>query len=721
VRNRADRRDRADGRDRRKRRGPAMNAAQRRNSDRLLGWLTTAVVGVFVLVLVGMGLVRLAGQDSARPDVARGPAVFVGVSGLTFEDIDPDRMPHLWSLVADGSIGTATPRSVRSTSCPIDGWLAVGSGRRAADAEASYCREPESPAGNEVPDWDVYLERVEADNYDAQLGALAEAVPSVAAIGPGAAIAAADEEGRVDTWSSIDEDLSDQVSTVLGDGHEVLLVDLGNTERSGYSLLQLDERIGQIREATDAAGAELLVSSIADGRTDTSSMQFTAAVGGQFGRGILTSESTRQPGLVQTTDILPTLLQQADVPDDPNLAGAVMVSEPGGTTAARYQQMLDRQVAVSTQAALAAWFYPIIGVLLMGLLGVAWTVVRVERRAGRDGVSAIRRSLRTVGLFFAATPVATFLVNLVPWERSTSPDVAMLAALAGFALLIALGGLLGPWRRHPLGPFGFVSVVTVLTLTVDVLTGSRLQMSTLLGEPLLIASRFYGIGNSALALYCTALVMVLVTVCAFVRGTDARARTLRVGFVVAALVLSCVLLATPGLGTKFGSVPTLISGLAVFALAVAGIRATVRNVLLIAGSAGAVMLVALVGDWLRPADQRTHFGRFFDSVLSGEAGAILLRKIDMNIGILTQSWATVLLPLVIALVFWVLLRPSRFGVPGLPRLYAQYPLVRAGLVALLVLLTVGTIINDSGIVVPAVGILYAVPLFAHLAGQNTPR
>ena len=105
----------------------------------------------------------------------------------------------------------------------------------------------------------------------------------------------------------------------------------------------------------------------------------------------------------------------------------------------------------------------------------------------------------------------------------------------------------------------------------------------------------YGIGNSALALYCTALVMVLVTVCAFVRGTDARARTLRVGFVVAALVLSCVLLATPGLGTKFGSVPTLISGLAVFALAVAGIRATVRNVLLITGSAGAVMLVARCG------------------------------------------------------------------------------------------------------------------------------
>ena len=41
------------------------------------------------------------------------------------------------------------------------------------------------------------------------------------------------------------------------------------------------------------------------------------------------------------------------------------------------------------------------------------------------------------------------------------------------------------------------------------MTGSQLQMSTLLGEPLLIASRFYGIGNSALALYCCALILAV--------------------------------------------------------------------------------------------------------------------------------------------------------------------------------------------------------------------
>ena len=47
-----------------------------------------------------------------------GPTVFVGVSGLTFEDLDPYLTPHLWSLVEDGAIGTMTPRSVPTSLSP---------------------------------------------------------------------------------------------------------------------------------------------------------------------------------------------------------------------------------------------------------------------------------------------------------------------------------------------------------------------------------------------------------------------------------------------------------------------------------------------------------------------------------------------------------------------------------------------------------------------------
>ena len=44
------------------------------------------------------------------------------------------------------------------------------------------------------------------------------------------------------------------------------------------------------------------------------------------------------------------------------------------------------------------------------------------------------------------------------------------------------------------------------------------------------------------------------------------------------------------------------------------------------------------------------------------------------------------------------------------RSYDQAPTLRAGLIALLVMLTIGFLINDSGVAIPAVGATLAVPL-----------
>ena len=645
-----------------------------------------------------------AGQPQSQP------VIFVGVSGLEHEDLDRWRTPHLWSLVENGSIGTMTPRSVRSTSCPADGWLAVSSGRRAADESAAQCRALQPPLSGWTADWDVYQEKVAHDRYDADLGALAAAVPDLHAIGPGAAIAAAESDGRVRSYESLDADLSDQVRTAA-EHHPLVLIDLGNVRTPGYSITELDDRLGDVLTAYDehAGGAQplLMVASIADGWTESSSMQFAAIQRPGEQPGILTSPSTKQPGLIQTTDIMPTLVRATGAQTDANLAGAPVTTASAPPSAGdRYQLMLDRQVAVATQAAMSVWFYPVFAGLMAALLAVAALV-------GRRAWPRVINPLRVGGLFFAAIPVSTYLVNVILWERSTSPDVAMLAALAGWALALTLAGLLGPWKRFTLGPLTFVAVATVLVLAGDVITGSHLQMSTLLGEPLLIASRFYGIGNSALALFLTALVFALITACSLIAN-----RWVRLSVVLVTMVLACLLLATPGLGTKFGSVPALVVGLGVLALAAAEIRASIKRLALIVGTTAGIMIAVLVIDWLRPADDRTHFGRFFASIISGEAGAVLMRKIGMNIDILTQSWMTLLLPLIIAAVFWAAIAPGRFRIPALPRLYARFPYLRMGMISLAVLLGVGAVVNDSGIIVPAVGLLFLIPALAHLVGRQ---
>lgn len=661
-------------------------------------------------------------QDEARAH----PVIFLGFAGLTSEDVDRDRTPHLWRLVDSGAVGALTPRSVRATSCAADGWLALSSGRRAADEPRPTCRVLHEPIGGWVPDWDVYLGQAREDNYTPAVGALRdtadEADIRVTGIGPGAAIGAASSKGRTDDWQPLRDrgELGQQVAAASG-AADIVLVDLGSVYAPGHSVADVDESVGEVLDAVDELPADeaptIVAASIADARTDDSRMQFAAVrgpisgdepVGGTGTAQLLTSSSTRQPGLLQVTDLTPTLLTAAGVTGAGGFSGAPLTFVGGPSDAVgKHQIMLDRQTAVLTQESISAWFYAAWGILLIGLLTVCTLIAR------RRGIRRVANAMTVGGLFAAALPVSTFLVNVLPWERSPSADVAMLGGVAGWAVVITALALRGPWRRSPAGALGFVAVTTVGVLAVDVATGSSLQMSTLLGEPLLIASRFYGIGNSALALYCTALLLGLGVICSWMRRPWAITT-----LVVVAVLASCVLLATPGLGTKFGSVPTLVLGTAVFALTAAGVKLSWRRLLLFGGGAAALMLLVLFLDWLRPADQRTHFGNFFESILSGEAGAVLLRKIGMNIDILTQNWMTLFLPVVVALVLWAAISPARFRIPLLNEWYRDMPLLRTSVISLAVLLTVGTFINDSGIVVPAVGILFLVPALTHLIGAR---
>jgi hypothetical protein len=692
---------------------------------------TRLLLGVLAFTFVLLGLPQaVQAAPSQRPgqsDPAGASAdqgvVSVNVSGFSFEDLDPRTTPHLWVMMKNAQIGTITPRSVRSTSCPVDGWLGLGSGRRAADEPRDQCRQPAPPMDGWVADWDVYAQVARDDNYDASLGALAEAVPDVRSFGAGAAIAAASPSGHVSDWSSVGSDLGSQVAKSSADG-QLVLVDLGNTAADGYSLKELDARVGDILESTgwmsgqqqDRLGegtTPVVFSSIADGTHEGSSMQATMMLRPGQPAGLLTSSSTRQPGLVQVPDLAPTLVELSGAEEMDNAAGAPMTSvSTGSDWKARYQDVLDRQVAVKTQSDLSTWFFPVVAALMLGLLASARLLRKNHRQLVHSGAYRL-------GIVFAAMPISTYLVNTVPWERATNPDIAMLGALGGWSLLLGVMALLGPWRRHRFGPVLFISVVTVAVLAYDVVTGSQLQMSTLLGEPLLIASRFYGIGNSALALYCCALLLAVAGFASLVTKP-----LHRVLIVTVPVLISCVLLAAPGLGTKFGSVPTLIIGVAYLVLAAASIRFSLKRLGLTVGIAGFVMLTVLFLDWLRPPDQRTHFGRFFDSIISGEALNVLARKIGMNIDILTQSWMTLVLPLIIIGVFWMALNPTRFGLRGLHDAFQRIPLLRAAMISLAILLGVGTVINDSGIVVPAVGILFLVPILTHVEtfrpGQPQP-
>ena len=327
----------------------------------------------------------------------------------------------------------------------------------------------------------------------------------------------------------------------------------------------------------------------------------------------------------------------------------------------------------------------------------------------------------------AALPVATYLAGLVPWERTGIPAPALIAAVVVADLAVVALALLGPWRRHRLGPPLAVLALTFVTLVTDVLTGSSLELNGLLGYDAIVAGRFTGFGNLTFGLLSVSALTVTAAAATWLarRAGPGRARTVTAATVVGIGLLTVGVIGAPGLGRDFGGVLAALPGFLLLAMLLTGVRVTV--VRLAAVLAVAVLAVAAVAvlDWRRPPGERTHLGRFVEQVLTGEAWTVVSRKAQANLDILLGSPLAWVLPVAAVAAYW-LLRPGGLlrrtgsgpgtGLAWLPP--ADVDVLRAALLAGLLSLAVGAAVNDSGVALPATAAVLLVPLLVWLAART---
>lgn len=771
------------------------------------------------------------GEDEARP------LVVVGFTGVRWDDVSPEATPSLWRLGVGTGVGNLVVRSVRSTTCPADGWLAVSSGARAADLAAAdrttddsglTCRPLEEAStdgaatGATVPGWADYAAASASSSYDSRPGLLGDelraAGVTATAIGPGAAIALATSNGAVaGTALPRPEDaaaLEHAVRDAMADS-AVLVVDVGSVrdwvaqpgsaaadepseaDRAAFRAQQVavvDALVGEVlsgvaEAAGDARDRPLVVAASLADSGSSPALQVIAADG--LGPGTLTSTSTRQPGYVQATDLTPWFLRTAGIarlttPSASLVGSAPYVVGGAGTTDAgedRIAALVDANDHAQAQRPLVAPFYLLLVILNVILYaGVALGLSRQTatrlgrwfarwRRTDPATVSPTRerprvlRTLRVVAVAMAAIPVSTFLANLLPWWRVEPAGLALAVATLAICAVVTAGALVaaaaagrrrasrhavdavagspaqapapapaagsdvtGSARPAPsipglLVPMGVVAGLTALVLAVDVATGARLQLSAVMGVPVLVAGRFYGFNNTAFALFTTACILLCLAVTNHLVRRGQRAGAAAIVAIVG--LLATVLDGAPGIGADFGGPPAIIPAFALLALMAAGVRITWGRVLAVVGAAVAATAALAVLDYLRPAEDRTHLGGFVQTVLDGGAWDVVGRKLEANLRILANNRPLTILAIAgVALVVLLLARPVRSAItsPGggrfswlsagarLSELGDVVPMLRPGFVALAVALGIGFAVNDSGIAIPAYGVALAVPL-----------
>ncbi len=690
-------------------------------------WLAVAgatLCAALAVPLLGAPAARAAASGGAAPaasPVAR-HVVIVGISGLRWNQVTPTATPELWRLASGGSVGSLVDYAQQPLACPADGWLTLNAAARAQGPRPCDPLPEVAPNGSgaTVPAMQRIIAGNQGFHESPDWGLLGSLAGCATAVGPGAALALASPTGAVASY----ERSAGELSAVVLARCPLTVIDFGQTgdmERTGVSAL--DRQLAQI-VAELPADTLLLVTSpgaaVAPGSGGPPGgpphLMTVVVSGPGYADGLLTSTATRRPGIVTVTDLTPTVAGWLGRAVPGGTVGARIGRTPRGDLSATISALLDRDTAEQVWLATHGWFfvgYAAADALAFGLPALIFRGTAKERRRARA------RCWRVAGVLATAVPLGSYLANVFPWSQRAHPGwwlygMAVVAALAVAALALA-----GPWRRDPLGPFGAICLATLAVLGVDVMTGSRLQLEAPFGLSLLVSGRYYGIGNDVLGVYC---VSVLVAA-AWLGRVLPRPRRLPWLPVLAASgigLFAVIAAGWPGFGAKAGAaialVPCLLLLIALAGSSTgAGIRVGWRWAVPIAVSGLALFAVFALISYFVPAVGVSDIGTFAGNLLHGEGGGVLERKVSSNVGTLTVGVIRWLIPVAAVAAGVALWRPSSLRLRTLPQAFSAAPALRTVAWLCWLVLVIGWLADDSGVIVPAAALPFAVPLVVSMA------
>ena len=665
-----------------------------------------------------------AARPGSGPAWPGRPVVIIGIPGLRWTDISRRATPALWRLAEHGSVGSLVVSAVRTYTCPADAWLTLNAGARAMaprPAPGTCAPLPGVVRGRDGAAAVPGLARgggIEAYNrqfsYGPDWGLLATAAGPggcAAAAGPGAALAVASRRGDIADYAGPAGGAIRFVEKKCG----LLVADLGMLPAAGSArqaaVRAADRAAGRIIAAAPA-GAIVLAAGLGDGSAPH--LRAVIVSGPGFGPGLLRAASTRQPGLVLSTDLTPSVLEWRDrggaAGYGPGAIGSGVIGSPlrsagRGPLAAAVTMLAGQDTAVQVNRSTLAPYFLGYGFGLGIVLGLIALVGRGGSRARRQ---RRRAAWRVAAMLAGAIPAGSFLGGLAPWPAAAHPALVLYGTGLAAAVVIAAAALAGPWRRDPLGGPGFIGAVTVAVIGADVITGSHLQLATPFGLSALTAGRYYGIGNDAIGTYAIGGLLAAAWAGAAAGRTGRRGRAVAAGGAVAAVTV--VVAAWPGFGAKVGGTIAMVPGFLVLLAGLAGVRITPRRGAVIAVSG--IVLIALVAvlNYLVPATGASDMGAFVGHVLHGGATAILRRKVVTNVSSLTENWATPVIPLVVVVTGLMLAWPARLRLRTAAAAMAAQPLLRPLLTAIWLVGVVGWLADDSGVTVTSAALPLAVPM-----------
>jgi hypothetical protein len=439
----------------------------------------------------------------------------------------------------------------------------------------------------------------------------------------------------------------------------------------------------------------------------------------------LESPTTRRVGLVSNFDIAPTVLEAVGLEVPPEMDGRALSASNAGSDLPGLLRFNERAAGTSSTRRTMVRVYAISAIALLALFFVV-ALIR-EDLLGRHRYlwSLVLLALLCGPLAFLVVPV--FGVPALYWLVPAAVGASILLALAALLTVVpsravengssAYSQESDDMKLRVFRPLFFLSGLTFLALLVDTFAGSPLMTFSAFGSDVMMADRYYGIGNLYMGFMVgSALLFACLFPVLFAEALDKPWK--RYAVCGSILAVTAFAVGFGRLGANMGGLLTALAGLTVALAKLQGGKIGLKRAALIVLIIVLCVGVMLAADLLLPGAS-SHAGKAVEQTSSGGASAFwqqLNRKLAADWFLtFTSTWRLVLLVVVVAGL--VLNWKYRLFL----RIRQKTPVLYAGLLGMGVAMPVALLFNDSGIEsAAAISIFLFIPCFLMLSWTSRP-
>lgn len=735
-------------------------------------WMPTRVGHALISIIVLLGLLALSVfvfNDQAQAEET-GKVYLLIVDKLSIYDLDPETTPELNNLVRQGGIGLASSRTLRGKNS-LDTSLTIGAGNIGrvygngimAFNQNEFLGERGQNAGH------LYMNLTGIDPGTSSIllvnlpeiingmtkekvttlpGAMGEVLRQnghiVCLLGNGdtgmekirsAAVIAMDARGQIPLGDigpntvvgSTDSYLSRQTnySYILKqvennqEAADVFVIDLADLVRLEEAdtafpeiaqaekqrrLQMIDVFVGQIAKRVNPEQDLLMVVSPSPSREQIGVKNtFTPIIawGKGFEAGAMTSAATQRSLVVANTDVAPTILAFFGLKDQTS----TMIGRPMKVNPVENGALESAQELTSKSSTVNRLRVPLIKgyvilqiiIILLALVALFW--------------------LAEMAAIIQPAIVALVIVPLVYLPLALLPLSAdwMYVMLAIIITVLVTVLLMIITRGNGFKAFTIAAFLTVLAISIDLLTGSHLIQSSVLGYDPMAGARYYGIGNEYMGILLGSSIALA--------GAVYQKYSQRFWLIAIVLlfIFQAFLIASPQLGANSDGMLTAPAAFLITLLLLGDLRIRPQTILVVL----LVVILAAIGftvyDMGRPVELQTHIGRAAHQIAFGgwsEGWIIITRKLGMNLKLIRYtiwSWVFIVMLLVLALLVY---RP----VGAMKQLRQEKPYVVKSFGGIITGALFGLVVNDSGIVAASTTSIYlVVPLLLLMLYHQSDR